>query len=152
MTGGAHCLNLVKLAINDRTHVASLAQILQFNGSRTARKWLKNSLDVVCHADVEIKIVLPVVRGGCRAVASNLTGGVMFGEPVARNQRLQIVDNSAAYAVDEQLRRQNNGENVLVFCRIAMNTPSAISFFSMVFDGKGVRYLAGRQTDRHLIR
>jgi hypothetical protein len=48
-------------------HLAHGHCSIQFNGFRTARKWIKNSLDVgMPHANVEIKVVLPVVYRGCR--------------------------------------------------------------------------------------
>jgi hypothetical protein len=69
------------------------------------------------------------------ATASELTFSVPFGEPVARDERLQIVDIAAAHAVDEHLRRQNDGQNVLMLCRIAVNAPRVTCIHCAVHDG-----------------
>ena len=58
---------------------------------------------------------------------SELPFGVTLGEPVARDERLEIVDVAAAHAFDEYLRWQNNGQNVLMLSRIAMNALTSLA-------------------------
>src|ERR1017187_7670963 len=72
---------------------------------------------------------------GSPTTASELTCSLTFGEPVARDERLEIVDITAAHAVNEHLRWQNNGQNVLMLCRIAMNAPRLTRVHCAVHDG-----------------
>jgi hypothetical protein len=77
----------------------------------------------------------PPDGGACRAGGL----GAVFGEPVARDKRLEVVDFAAMHAVDENLRRQNNGEDVLILCRIAVQTPRMSGVHCAVHDGNLLR-------------
>jgi hypothetical protein len=48
--------------------------------------------------------------------------GMTLGEPVTGDERLEIVDLTPPYAIDEQLRRQNGGQDIFIRMRHAVDT------------------------------
>ena len=59
------------------------------------------------------------------AVGLELACGMTFGEPVTGDERFEVVDIAAAHAFDEHLRRDDDGQDILILCSNAMNTRGA---------------------------